>query len=219
MQQSVIDALRGMGAYSDAVEWVSQQKTVMQAWRDCDRADRMMWLLSKTVNPQSAKHKRLVLLACRMAEDALRAHWRLEDQTPFETLRIVRLWADDKATLEEVLAAGLAAWEAAGTALSAGLAPGTVWAAGAAAEAAEAAGTLWAAGAAGAARVAWSACAARVAWAGWAKQPAKLRLYADWVREEFPRPPRIGSRHGKRIDTTNHGMSELSPHTSAYGAQ
>jgi hypothetical protein len=175
MNAKVIEGLKQMGACPDALAWVMTHKSAKSAWLDCDRADRMMWVLGKTVKLNSAAHKKLVLLTCRIASDAQRYSPK-PIPAAARAIRLARAWTRGKATLDEVtaaarvaepgLAAGAARWSAAAT-WDAGTARwGCAWAATAAAAAAKATGTgtVW---------------------------DAKLKLYAKWVRASFPNPPRL----------------------------
>jgi len=170
MKSTIIDALVELNACPDAVDWARTQPDSQAAWRTCDRGDWLLWLLGRTVTKGSPRHKRLVLVTCRIASDSLRYVAKGENR-PRVAIRTTRRWAIGKASIEDVEAAGRAAGAA-----------GAAWAARAAGDAA------WAARAA-----AWAAGAARdAAWAaGAAARFAKLKLYARWVREEFPTPPTL----------------------------
>ena len=164
MKSTIIDALVELNACPDAVDWARTQPDSQAAWRTCDRGDWLLWLLGRTVTKGSPRHKRLVLVTCRIASDSLRYVAKGENR-PRVAIRTTRRWAIGKASIEDVEAAGRAAGAAGAAAWDAGAAGDAAWAAWAARDAA------WAAGA-----------AARF---------AKLKLYARWVREEFPTPPTL----------------------------
>lgn len=155
MNAKIITSLESLRACRSATEWVSQQKTPTQAWRECERADWMMWLIGKTCNAESDQHKRLVLLACRIASDALSRYWNRDDPRPREAIRMVRMWVRGHATIEQVRTAAYAAADADDDADADDADDAAAYAADAAARA------------------------------------KTMRRYANWVRKEFPNPPRI----------------------------
>ena len=122
--------LADLGACEDAARW-AQGKDLREAWTTCHNADWMLWLAARY---GEVPLKALVSIACDATEPALAY---TTDPRPAQTIATVRLWLEDKATLEEVLAAREAAREAAGAAWEAGAAARAAWAA--ARDAAEAA--------------------------------------------------------------------------------
>lgn len=119
MNRNTIRYLKRLSACSKAVQWVSQQQSPASAWRDCECADWMMWLIGKTCAIGSDRHRRLVLLSCRIASDALRRHWGRDDARPRAALRMSRLWVRGSATTEQVRHAADAAADAAYSATAA----------------------------------------------------------------------------------------------------
>jgi hypothetical protein len=140
-----------LGACSEARDW-ARGKTLREVWKTCKRGDWMLWLAARYGD---VPLKTMVAIACDEAEPAM-AYVPAGETRPQECLAMTRRWLKDEATIEEVKAAGGAAWAAKA---AAGAAAWAAWAAGGAAGAAEAA-----AGAAGAA--AWAAEAAAEAAAG-----------------------------------------------------
>lgn len=68
MKRQIMEMVARMGACGDGLEWLEYQRSPMQAWRDCRRADWMLWLLGKLSGfPGSQARKKLVLCAARCA--------------------------------------------------------------------------------------------------------------------------------------------------------
>jgi len=129
----------------------------------------MMWLVGKTCVLGSTRHKKLVLLACRIAEDALKFVPKNE-QRPAKAIEVARRWVRGLATLDEVrIAYSAASYATSAASYAASAASSAAYAASAASYAAYAA---------------YSA-------ASYAAQKTAMQKYAKWVREEFPNPPRI----------------------------
>ena len=152
-----------LGACSEARDW-ARGKTLREVWKTCKRGDWMLWLAARYGD---VPLKTMVAIACDEAEPAM-AYVPAGETRPQECLAMTRRWLKDEATIEEVKAAGGAAW-AAWAAKAAG---GAAWAAAGAAEAA--------AGAAEAA--AWAAEAAAGA-AGGAAGAESLRFSTDLCRK------------------------------------
>jgi hypothetical protein len=143
----------------------------------------MLWLLAKTIEPGSPRHKRLVLVTCRIAHDRLRFVPAQKKQTLREALCVARRWAKGLATLEEVQDAGNAALD--------------IYVA------------LIESASSRAAYAIAIACATRtpirrsLAWtvahiasiAANSDRTRLLRQYARWVRQAFPSPPRQNATH------------------------
>jgi len=176
MDKRYIAQLKALRACSSAVEWAQTQKTRQSAWDNCDRADWMLWLLERSCEYGSKQHRKLILVACRIAASAQRYVTQPQRAITLRAIRLARRWTRGLASIKEVQAAGDSAWEA-------------LWdAAQAVPEAKAAARVAWAA--AEDTREAWAvAMEATIGAMDWGA--AKLRLYADWVRVEFPHPPRI----------------------------
>jgi hypothetical protein len=102
---TLTDKLRLLGAGDDAVKWAAD-KTFEQAYIECKRGDRMLWLAAKLF-PRA----RVVLAACDCAEQGLR-YAPGEDR-----LRVAlddgRRWARGELTMEQMRAAYQAAFEVA----------------------------------------------------------------------------------------------------------
>jgi len=178
-----------LGACSEARDW-ARGKTLREVWKTCKRGDWMLWLAARYGD---VPLKTMVAIACDEAEPAM-AYVPAGETRPQECLAMTRRWLKDEATIEEVKAAGGAAWAAAGAAWAAKAAAGAAawaaawaakaaaWAAWAAAWAAKAAGG--AAEAAGGAARAAKAAAEAAAGAAWAAAGAEsLRFSADLCRK------------------------------------
>jgi hypothetical protein len=169
----------GSKACSEARKW-SKSKTLKKAWKECVRADWMCWLLVTMSGEKGWPNKSVVRhVLCDCAETALKY---TKDPRPAETIRIARLYADGKATDEQLAAAGDAAWAAMDAARAAAMDAGAARAAAGAARAA--AGADMDAGAARAAEAAsWAAGDARAAGdAG----DAALKEMSDLIRKRIP---------------------------------
>jgi hypothetical protein len=84
-----------MGACPEAVEWVGS-RGLSAAWRECERADWMLWFAARV----EIDRKALVLAACDCAETALRFVPEGEDR-PRVAIETARRWARGAATLQE----------------------------------------------------------------------------------------------------------------------
>jgi hypothetical protein len=175
-----------LGACSEARDW-ARGKTLREVWKTCKRGDWMLWLAARYGD---VPLKTMVAIACDEAEPAM-AYVPAGETRPQECLAMTRRWLKDEATIEEVKAAGGAAW-AAWAAKAAG---GAAWAAAGAAWAAKAAAgaaawaAAWAAEAAGGAAeaAAWAAAgaaaeAAAGAAGGAAKAAAEAAAGAESLR-------------------------------------
>ena len=140
------------GACPEGIAWVKKQKikSDSQAWRELHRSDWMIWLAEKRGIWNKLDPTKLRLFACDCAEQALPIYEKdyPDDKRPRQAVETARLFAEGKATQEELAAAGAAARAAAWAAAR--------YAAYAAADAA-----------------AWDAAAA----AAWTYQAARLRMY------------------------------------------
>jgi hypothetical protein len=109
MDKRIVEKVRAMGACEDAVEWLSKQKSVKQAWADCERGDWMLWLLGKlSGEPGCEKRKKLVLAACGCARLSLK-YVKKGEKRPLIAIQTAEKWANGKATIEEVRTAAYAA--------------------------------------------------------------------------------------------------------------
>jgi hypothetical protein len=168
-----------LDACTEARDW-AHRKTLRKVWKTCKRGDWMLWLAARYGD---VPLKTLVAIACDAAEPAM-VYVQAGETRPQECLATVWRWLKDEATIEEVKAAGAAAWAAkkaaawaakAAAGAAGGAAGAAAWAAGGAAWAAKAA-----AGAAGGA--AEAAAGAAVA-AAWAARAAKAAGAATWAAE------------------------------------
>ena len=90
------DRLNEMNACPDAVKWVGR-RGLMTAWRDCKRADWMLWLAGSL----DIDRKLLVLAACDCAETALQYVPEGEDR-PAKAIQVSRNWCGGTAFIGDV---------------------------------------------------------------------------------------------------------------------
>ena len=103
------DALRALGACDDAVEWASTQPDAATAWRDCERADWMLWLAGRLAGPTTPEARgALVLAACACARTALRYVPEGEGR-PRRAIETAEAWARGEGSIDDVRAAAAAA--------------------------------------------------------------------------------------------------------------
>jgi hypothetical protein len=93
-------------------EWLAKQRTPLQAWRNCARADWMLWLIGRSDNAD-AECKAIVLCACEIARTVL--HFiPASDRRPLAAIVLAERWANGEAvTRAELSAACDIAWSAA----------------------------------------------------------------------------------------------------------
>src|SRR6266850_1365035 len=107
--------LTDLDACSDAVKFAETQPDINTAWKNCERADWMLWLAAHTL-PRPL----VVQLACDCAETSLDF---IRDGSTLTTaifaLHIAREWAEGREDLETVRGARAAAAAAASAAASA----------------------------------------------------------------------------------------------------
>ncbi len=103
--------LKELGACRNAIKWVGRRGLKL-AWRDCQRGDWMLRLAEKL----GVDKKLIVQAACDCAQTVLKY---TNNPHPAEVIRIVRLWCEGKATIEEVRTAASAAHAADAAAASA----------------------------------------------------------------------------------------------------
>ena len=162
-----------MDACAEAVEWVGD-KTLAEAWATCERADWMLWLVSKI---DGSYTPRLRLATCACARTSLKYVPAGEDR-PRLAIECAERYARGEATKDELAAARAAAGAAAGAA---------AWAAARAAAGAAAGDAAGDAAGAAAGDAAWAAArAAAGAAAGAAAWAATLKEMADLVRQIIP---------------------------------
>jgi len=66
------DALRGLNACAEGIEWARTQPDAETAWRTCARSDWMLWLLGRQrYERETPEHRMLVSIACDCARLAL----------------------------------------------------------------------------------------------------------------------------------------------------
>lgn len=120
-----VDFLRDLGATCNGVTFAAQFPMLHEAWRVCNRADWMLWLLDRLLMDISPAEYRL--LACDFAEDVLQfiSVEHIETQDVCEgVIEIARRHAFGDADDNELTAARDAAWAAAWAAWAAGAAAG-----------------------------------------------------------------------------------------------
>jgi hypothetical protein len=99
--------LRDLDACSEAVTWV-KGKTSNAAWKRCERADWMLWLLARV----DVDRKIIVCIVCDCAEMALQYVPAGEDR-PRLAIEMARKWTKGEVSLDEVRSAANAAANAA----------------------------------------------------------------------------------------------------------
>jgi len=171
------EQLVAMDACAEAVEWVGD-KTLAEAWATCERADWMLWLVTRI---DGSYTPRIRLAACACARTSLK-YVPAGEPRPRLAIECAERYARGEATKDELAAAGDAAWDAGAAARAAGdaaraAAGDAAWAAGDAARAAARAAAGDAVAVAGAAAGA----------AGDAARAAALKEMADIVRQIIPK--------------------------------
>ena len=93
--------LTSLHACSGAVSW-ADGKTLKQAWRTCERADWMLWLVGRMKDKQGwPTHQQVVLAACGCAETALKFVPEGEER-PKIAIETAQRWCKGEATTGEV---------------------------------------------------------------------------------------------------------------------
>ena len=167
------DKLNKMAACYEAVKWVNK-RGLRTAWRDCKRADWMLWLAGRL----EIDRKLLVLAACDCAETALQYVPEGEDR-PAKAIQTSRNWCNGTATEQECRDAAYAAAAADAAYAAADAAYAAAYAAYDAAYAAAYA-------AADAAYDAAYAADADAAYAAYAARKDTEQICADLVRARIP---------------------------------
>ena len=112
------------GACPEDIAWVKKNKikSDSQAWKELHRSDWMIWLAEKRGIWNKLDPIKLRLFACDCAEQALPTYEKdyPDDKRPRKAVETARLFAEGKATQEELAAARdaarYAAWAAAAAA-------------------------------------------------------------------------------------------------------
>ena len=131
MATSLQRLLSRLDACQDARRW-AEGRDLTTAWRECERADWMLWLCAKMEGTKGwPDEKTFVLAVCACAETSFR-YLPVDEQRPQQAIAIARAWAAGAATIEQVRAAWAAAWAAGAAAWAARAAAWAAWAAGAA---------------------------------------------------------------------------------------
>jgi len=99
--------LKKLHACSEARKWVGK-RTLMQAWAESQRGDWVLWLV---LEMNWLDDRALRLFACDCAERVLPIYEKEypDDDRPRKAIAVARLYADGKATQEELDAARAAA--------------------------------------------------------------------------------------------------------------
>lgn len=107
--------LRLLSACDEAVLWVGD-RTLAEAWDECERLDWMLWLCGRMVgNDGWPTRQQVILAACACAETVLHLVKPGEDR-PRIAIETARAWVDGKATIEQVRRAAAASSAAASSA-------------------------------------------------------------------------------------------------------
>jgi hypothetical protein len=166
------DHLVRLTACPEAVDWAGD-KSVAQAWAECERGDWMLWLAGRVMTDR----RPVVLAACDCAESAA-IHWTDDTATAcLWAIDAARRWARSETDTDEVRAAAATSAAASYDATSA-----TAAAAAASASAASASASYAAASAASAAYSAAAAYYASAADASYSARSGSSATSADIVR-------------------------------------
>jgi hypothetical protein len=86
------DILIEMEACDEAITWIGN-KTLKEAWEQCERADWMMWLLIKMLDREELpKYKEMVLFLCNaLKKDMARLHF-IMDPSLAKNLEMAEKW-------------------------------------------------------------------------------------------------------------------------------
>ncbi len=182
-----INYLEKLNACGKAVVWAEQFNSTQKAWGNCERGDRMLWLLGKQSGPPESKsRKRLVLTVCKCARLALK-HIPEGEERPLKAIQVAENYAKGikGVTLQDVRNAADAAAAAATYVDAATYA--TDAASYAAYTATHAAATNIAAYAATAAGAAYTAAYAATAAYTAGARTKTLKKCAEIVRKDYPK--------------------------------
>lgn len=82
-------------ACDDAREWAAKYPTLSEAWRNCERADWMLWLLARMVGkPGWPTHQTVARLACQCARTSLLKYVPAGEDRPRLAIEAAERWAD-----------------------------------------------------------------------------------------------------------------------------
>ena len=95
--------LTKLNACKEAIDWVGN-KTIEQAWNECQRGDWLLWLAAKL----DIDRKILVYAACQCARTALQ-YVPTGEKRPLIAIETAERWCRGEATLDEVKIAARAA--------------------------------------------------------------------------------------------------------------
>ena len=102
----LLDSLR---ACPEAKKWARGKDDLKTVWETCERGDWLLWLCGQMVGAEGwPTRQEVVLAACDCAETALR-YVEPGETRPAECIRVVRAWAEGKATIKQVREARRAA--------------------------------------------------------------------------------------------------------------
>lgn len=103
------DSLVRIGACNEAVEWAKAYPSLKAAWKACERADWMLWLLAKSGNPKwgTKEHRRTVRVACACARTV--AHLWTDPRSEAAVALAERYGAGEDIARADLAAAGDAA--------------------------------------------------------------------------------------------------------------
>ena len=86
------DALRGLDACSDGIEWAATQPDAETAWRTCTRGDWMLWSLAQGLTRETPEHRTLIAACCECARLAL-PHVRPGELRPLRAIEAAERYA------------------------------------------------------------------------------------------------------------------------------
>jgi len=99
------DPITIMKACSGAIDWLRTQPDPETAWQECQRGDRMLWLLGKLAGePGSDSRRPLVLAACGCARLVL-PFVPDDEPRPLRAIEVAEAWARGALSLNDVRAA------------------------------------------------------------------------------------------------------------------
>ena len=175
-------------ACPEVIDWAKTQSDAETAWQNCNRGDWMLWLLGYYAGVEGSDSRRKLVLCCCDVASLSRRYTKGAVRTAFDRCqRATRSWARGRgATLDDVRAAGEAAWEAG---LEAAEFEGHAHAARRAANVAT--NRMDAYVAAYASDCAITACCSELDIASWDRSQA---LRARIVRRHYPHPPALGKK-------------------------
>ncbi len=85
------DKLKDLGACESAYRWASSQPSLKIAWKECERADWMLWLIGRlSGEPESPKRKLLIKCLNKIVHE----NYTLSKKTSYHYNKILELRAD-----------------------------------------------------------------------------------------------------------------------------